>query len=189
MMNSFLRVTAVAMLIAGAAGCASSGSTKQVTANINPNADFSTFQTYSFADAQGRMAGTSNSSTMAFAIASISRELLDRGLKPTNVSPDLKVDFYVGERTGVVTNNPRVTGRQAIQPFDGIVMWSGYDPGTAFSRPISEGVMMIVIYNTRTNALLFEGRAETRVSEAMRDDLGGTIDAVVAKILAELPDQ
>lgn len=188
MTKHYVRLATVVLMAIAASGCASSGSAKQVAANYDPNADFSAYDTYTFAESAGRMEGSMNSSSTALAIAAITRELLDRGLKPTNVGPDLKVDFYIGERSGVVTNNPRVAGPQAIQPHDGLIMWSAYDPGTAFSRQITEGVMMIVISNAQTKALLFEGRAEARVSEDMRDDLAGTINTVVARILDEMPD-
>lgn len=55
------------------------------------------------------------------------------------------------------------------------------------SLQIVEGSLVIDIIDARRGALVFEGLAEARITESMRDNLEETIGGVVADVLARMP--
>ena len=161
------------------AGCATSKT--HIEATHDPAANFSEFRTFGFAEPPGtdrRGARTALSSELVF---STIRELQARGMQPVSSNPDLLIDFFVAEQTGMGTSS------QFAHAHGGVSTWSGYDPRTPRSSQIVEGLLTIDIIDARRGALVFEGMADARITESMRDNLEETISGVVTKVLARMP--
>jgi hypothetical protein len=54
---------------------------------------------------------------------------------------------------------------------------------------ISEGTIAVDVFDTRQNMLVFEGFAQDRVTEGMRDRLDETINDAIASIFETFPLQ
>lgn len=50
-----------------------------------------------------------------------------------------------------------------------------------------EGSLVIDMIDARRGALVFEGLAEGRITESMRDNLGETVGEIVAEVFARMP--
>lgn len=161
------------------AGCA--GSSTRVDTTYDPGADFSEFRTFGFADPLGtdrRGARTSLSNQLV--VATI-RELQARGMQPVGSNPDLLIDFYLAQQTAIENAGP------FMHTHGSVSTWRGYDTRTSMSLRFSEGTLAIDVVDARRGALVFEGMAEGRITEAMRDNLGETVGEVVAEVFAGMP--
>lgn len=160
------------------AGCATSST--QIAATHDPDANFSEFHTFWFANSLGtdrRGARTALSNQL---VVSTTRELQARGMHPVSSNPDLLINFFVTENTAI--NNAPST-----HTHGSVSTWRGYDARTSMSLQIVEGSLVIDIIDARRRALVFEGSAESRITESMRDNLEETIGGVVADVLARMP--
>jgi hypothetical protein len=161
------------------AGCATAHT--RVDATHDPAADFSEFRTFGFAQPLGTDRRGRLSSLSAELTASTMRELLARGMQPVSSSPDLRINFFLAEQTG-----PQSRGSFA-HSHSASTTWSGYGLGTSAAHQIVEGTLVIDIIDARRGALVFEGMADGRITESMRDNLRETVGEVVAEMLAKMP--
>ena len=160
------------------AGCATSST--QIAATHDPAANFSEFRTFEFADPLGTDRSGRRTSLSHQLVVSTIRELQARGMQPVDSNPDLLIDFFVTENTAI--NNAPST-----HTHGSVSTWRGYDARTSMSLQIVEGSLVIDIIDARRGALVFEGLAEARITESMRDNLEKTVNGVVADVLARMP--
>jgi hypothetical protein len=161
------------------AGCA--GAQTHVEATYNPAADFSKFHTFGFAQPLGTDRRGRQSALSAELTAATLRELLARGMQPVSSSPDLRINFFIVEQTG-----PQSSGSLA-HTHSGLTTWSGYGLRNSAVHQIVEGTLVIDIIDARRGTLVFEGLADGRITESMRDNLRETVGEVVAEMLAKMP--
>ena len=167
------------------AGCASTG--PRVVAEVNPNVDFGKFRTFSFADPLATDRRSQRTTMSIQLMAATTRELQARGLQPVSNSPDLVIDFFVVENSGVGASNMSVSSSPFVHAHGGITTWSGYDLRNSSSRRITAGTLIIDVIDARRGALVFEGLLEDRITEAMRDNFADTVNSAVAEIFAQFP--
>lgn len=160
------------------AGCATSKT--QIDATHDPAANFSEFRTFWFADPLGTDRRSARTALSNQLVVSTTRELQARGMHPVSSNPDLLINFFVTENTAI-NNAP------SMHTHGSVSTWRGYDARTSMSLQIVEGSLVIDIIDARRGALVFEGLAEARITESMRDNLEETIGGVVADVLARMP--
>ena len=167
------------------AGCATSGT--NIETSHDPAADFSAFSTFGFADPLGTDRSDARTSLSMQLIASTTRELQTRGMQQVSSNPDLRINFYVTEQAGVATSNMSISSSPFVHAHGGLTTWGGYDLRTSTAHQIVAGTLVIDIIDARRNALVFEGVAEARITESMRENLEESAGGAVAEVLARMP--
>ena len=171
------------ILLLGA--CAGMG--PRVVASYDPATDFSQFKTFGFVQPLGTDNRSGRTALSMQLVAATTRELQSRGLQSVGNSPDLTINFFVQETSGVATSNMSVASSPFVHAHGGATTWSGYDLRTSSARRITEGSIALDIFDARRNMLVFEGFAEDRVTEEMRDRLDETVSNAVAGIFENFP--
>jgi len=169
------------MVVAAILGACTSG--PPVSTNKDPAADFSGFKTFGFMQPLGTDRNGSRTVLSGHLIAATTRELKGRGLQSVSSNPDLLINFFSGIRAGI-PGQRGVAPTPAVRNYGG---WAGYPLGAFTSNSITEGTIAVDIVDRRSNRLVWEGRFEDRLTEAMRDDLGQTVGDAIARIFAEFP--
>jgi len=178
---------AAAMLgLALVAGCASG---PDIRSDYDHSADFSSYETYGFADELGTdRAGYSTLITEHFKRA-VGKELEARGYRYEESNPDLLANFFVNirEKTDV---------RSSPAPTVGVGYY-GYRHGLYTGWPAYSTDVRTVHYKTGTanvdlidaerKQLIWEGVAEGRVKDEALENPGPAIDAVVAELFTSYP--
>ena len=151
--------------------------------NADPGADFSGYRTFGFV----RPLGTDNPSgpTMMSArlSAATTRELEARGLRFVSNNPDLLVNFFSGFQSGIQMTNMPIF----VMPVPNYGAWAGYRATFAPGERITEGTLGVHLVDRRTNRLVWEGIANDRVTEAMKDNPDETINKLIESIFARFP--
>ena len=158
--------------------CAGTG--PKVVGTYDPATDFSQFRTFAFTQPLGSDNHRGRTAVSIRLIAATVRELQSRGLQYVDNNPDLMVNIFVQETSGV-PNSP------FFHTHGGAATWSGYDLRASAAMQISEGTIAVDVFDTRQNMLVFEGFAQDRVTEAMRDRLDETINDAIASIFETFP--
>jgi hypothetical protein len=173
------------MLAVLLAACASTG--PRVVSTYDPEADFGDFRTFAFFQPLMSDRDGTRTTISAALMAATTRELQGRGLRLVSAQPDLLIDFYVGAQSRVAGSSASVSSSPFVMAHGGLTTWSGYDLGTSSRHRITEGTIIVDVVDARRGALVFEGRAEDRVTEAMRDNLDEAIAAVIPEIFSGMP--
>ena len=99
-------------------------------------------------------------------------------------SPDLRIDFSLAQSSMGSANT-------VFHTHSSMNTWSGYRTQSATARhmasQIVNGTLIIDVVDTRRGTLVFEGLAESRITESMRDNLTETVNTVVVDIFSEMP--
>ena len=162
--------------------CASTGT--RVVTSVNPDVDFSQFGTFQFAaplstDPQGR-----RSTISVQLMAATTRELQARGLQPVSSGADLRIDFFAAQGNSMPSGGFTLA---TSHNHSGLSTWRTYNLRRTAASGITEGVVIVDIIDARRGALVFEGMAEARVTEAMRDNFGDSIASAIADIFEAYP--
>ena len=186
-LNYFRVAASCCMLFALAIleGCATSSTRIETT--HDPAANFSEFRTFGFADPLGTDRRDARTSLSMQLITATTRELQTRGMQQVSSNPDLRINFYVTEQTGVQTSNMSRSSSPFVHAHGGLTTWSGYDLRSSTAHQIVEGTLVIDIIDARRGALVFEGVAEARITESMRENLEESAGGAVAEVLARMP--
>lgn len=182
------KLSPVHMLLIGAAlalaGCASGS---RIVSNADPSADFSQFRTFGFMQPLGTDTTSGRTLTSQHLIASVSDELQMRGLRRSDNSPDLLVNFFISTRE-VVTSSPSSSasmhwrrGRYGT--------WGGYSMsmGTPTVTQQTQGTLAVDLVDANRGQLVWEGAATKRVTDSRRRNLEETLSAAVKDLFVELP--
>jgi hypothetical protein len=173
----------VMVLLLGA--CAGTG--PQVRSNYDPDTDFSQFKSFGFAQPLGSDNRNGRTSVSILLIAATIPELKSRGLRFVDSSPDLMINFFVEKSSGVATSNMAGSSSPFFHGHGGATTWSGYSLRTSSAHQITEGTITVDVFDTRRNMLVFEGSAQNRVTEDMRDRLDETINEAIASLFETFP--
>jgi hypothetical protein len=158
------------------------GTGPKVNSSYDPATDFSQLRTFGFVQPLAASNQSGRSTVSHRLAAATTRELQSRGLQFVGHNPDLLINIYLHE---TADSQERITSyAHAHQSFS---TWSGYDARAMGSRAISEGTISVDVFDTRRNRLVFEGFAQDRVTEAMRDQLDDTINDAIASIFENFP--
>lgn len=161
------------------AGCAASST--RVVSSHDPSTDFSQYKSFAFAEplSVSRNNGVRTSLGGELVMAA-TRELMARGMQPVSSGADLRIDFFLAQDNGAF-----------VHSHSGMTAWSGYASRSSAARhmagQIVNGTLIVDVVDTRRGSLVFEGLAEGRITESMRDNLAETVNTTVADIFANMP--
>lgn len=179
--RSITRLPLCVVLIA-LAGCA--GSSTHIVASHDPVTDFSQYRTYTFAEPLSVDRNGVRTSLSMELVAATARVLQERGLQLVSSSPDLRIDFSLAQSSVGSANTFAHT-------HGSMNTWNGYRTQSATARhmasQIVNGTLIIDVVDIRRGTLVFEGLAESRITESMRENLTETVNAAVVDIFSEMP--
>jgi len=168
------------------AGCAT---TPNIRADYDHAANFTGYRTYGFPAETGTdRAGYSTLITGHFKRA-VDREMQARGYRFDADKPDLLVNFFASssERTDV-RSTPQVTLGAGYYSYRlGLyTVWPMYDRDVDTDH-YKVGTASIDVVDAARKQLIWEGRAEGRLTQKMLDDPGQAVDKAVADIFMKYP--
>jgi hypothetical protein len=153
--------------LSAAAGCTSGPA---VRVDKSPTVNLAEYKTFGFYDHSSNDRGQ-YSSIMTMRLQQATRTQLEKlGYTYDSHDPQLRVNFLV-----------RVTDKQEIHTNPGLL----YRPrigGSLETVDYKAGTLNIDLVDVRTNALVWQGTAEGRVSHDASQNPGPAVDAVVAEI-------
>jgi Domain of unknown function (DUF4136) len=167
-------------------GCAT---TPNIRANYDHSANFAGYHTYGFPAETGTdRAGYSTLITGHFKRA-VGREMEARGYRFDADKPELLVNFFASstERTDV-QSTPRLSIGAGYYSYRlGLYTeWPLYGRDVATDHH-TVGTASIDVVDAARKQLVWEGRAEGRLTDKMLDDPGPAVDKAVADIFTKYP--
>lgn len=165
------------------AGCATGPA---VRSNVDPAVDFSRFQTFAFMEPLSTDRAGYQSFISQQLVASTERELVARGLRRTDTSPDLLVNFSADlDQRLRVTQTPTFRGSSFNHHRRGFYSpWPSYQTEV---RQYTKGTLGIDVVDAARRQLVWEGFAVGRVTQRTTDNLGPVLDAAVTDIFRSFP--
>lgn len=158
MKKTFLFASTLALVLAA---CASSGPTISSNSNTAPGVKFKNFETYNFIKPLGTDRNDARTPMSSMLMNSMMREMSELGLRRSDESPELLVDFFVAtEQTlaaGQTAEENTIRRSHWDQSFS---TWPAYQ---TMVRQYSQGVLIVDLIDTSNNALVAEGSAESPV--------------------------
>jgi hypothetical protein len=181
------RYTHQILLLAGLlvlAGCAS-GPT--IRSNMDSSVDFHRFRTFGFFDPLATDREGYQSLISQQLVSSTERELVARGLKRTDSSPDLLINFSANldERLRI-TQSPAIPTSSLNRHRRGFYnTWPGYQQIEI--RQYTQGTLGIDVVDAARRQLIWEGFAFGRVTQRTTDNLGPVLNDAVVEIFRDFP--
>lgn len=177
-----LLITISSLVLLG--GCATPGPT--ITANANPATDFSGFRTFNFMQPLSTdREGGARTPLSSMLIGSMTRELESRGFRQSD-SPDLLVDFFLvtEDRLDVRTTPTTTSMSTRVHPHSrhSMSVWAGQQTTV---RQYTVGTLGIDLVDRADNALAWEGAAQGRVRDDVRNMGQGDIDELTRQIMEQ----
>jgi len=171
----------VALLITG---CASG---PRIVTNQDPGADFAQFRTFGFMQPLGTDNASGQTLTSQHLISAASDELQMRGLRQSDDSPDLLVNFFISTRE-VVTSTPGASSSMSWRRGR-YGTWGGYSMsmGTPTVTQQTQGTLAVDLVDAGRGQLVWEGAATKRVTDSRRRNLEETLSSAVTDLFVELP--
>ncbi|MEY2853899.1 MAG: hypothetical protein RL030_1031 [Pseudomonadota bacterium] len=164
-------------------GCAS-GPT--IRSNVDPGADFTRFQTFNFmqplsTDREGYQTFLSRD-----LMAAAERELVGRGLKRTETSPDLLVNFSANlDQRLRVTQTPQTNvGNFGSHRRGFYSTWPTYRTDV---QQYTQGTLAVDVIDASRMQLVWEGVAVHRLTQSRADNIGPAIDQALQEMFARFP--
>jgi hypothetical protein len=161
----------------------------KVRTDSDPSANFASYRTYNFAPDPGtNRAGYSTLVTTHFRNA-VGHEMEARGYVRAD-NPDLLVNFFtnVRERTEVQSTPEASFGIGYYRDRLGLYSaWPLYRRNSVTTDTYQVGLASIDVVDAKRKQLVWEGSAEGRITDRMRDDPGPAIADAVMKIFAKYP--
>lgn len=119
--------------------------------------------------------------------AAATRELEARGYRYSESNPELLINFNVNvvDKTEIYSTPGTGMGYYGYRSgmYGG---WAGYPPEIE-SRNYRQGTLSIDVVDAARKALVWQGIAEARVTEKMRENPGQTLDTIVTEVLESFP--
>jgi len=172
-------ITASSLLLLLVA-CASRGPT--IIANASPDADFSSFKTYGFMQqlSTDRPNGV-RTPLSTLLINAMSREMANRGFERSD-APDLLINFFVNTEDRLdIRSVPTSAGPRGYRRGR-YSTWRGYRTTV---REYTQGMLNIDLVDAAKNMLVWEGVAQDRLRNDVRDITQEQIDQVVSQMMAK----
>jgi hypothetical protein len=164
-------------------GCAS-GPT--IRSNVDPGADFARFQTFNFmqplsTDREGYQTFISRD-----LMAAAERELVARGLKRTETSPDLLLNFSANlDQRLRVTQTPQSSmGAFGSHRRGFYSTWPSYRTDV---QQYTNGTLAVDVIDASRMQLVWEGVAVHRITQSRADNIRPVIDQAMQEMFARFP--
>jgi len=185
--GAWMKPLAAALLSSLLAACASG---PRIYSTESPVADFSAYETYSYADQLGTDdPGGPATLLTQFLRNAVDREMGARGYRHVQSGGQLVVNFYVDTQEKIQARSPDpYIGYGYYSYRRGLyVGWRGYLENNV--DQYTEGTLNIDLVDASRRELIWEGVAIGRVTEAARRNVQAAIDAVVPQIFAQFPNR
>ena len=184
-MRSLLRILVVAA--AGLIAACASGPRVQV--DKDPAVDMQAYKTFAFFDPVSTDRSR-YSTLMSSRLKLTTRLQLERlGLRYDERNPDLRVNFFVNladrQEVRSAAAGPGGFYRYRAGAY---AAWSRY-PYEIETRDYKAGTLSVDLVDTRTKSLVWQGLAEGKVKEEALRDPSGAIDAIVAALFRNFPEE
>jgi len=171
-------------------GCASSGPT--IVTNKDPVAEFERYKTFDFMQPLSTDRNGVRTIVSSQLISSTMTVLEAKGLTRDQEDPDLLVNFFVSAETrNVVRTTPTATTsmswrRGRYRPWPGYTSMSLSNTQTTTSSR-TDGTLAVDLVSPEKNLLVWEGSAQGRVTDEVRENQAEALDTAIQKIFAEFP--
>lgn len=144
-------------------------------------ADFSSYETFQYADTDINIADTNTPSHQRI-VAAIRREMNGAGLREVRDNPDLYVTYY-GEDNDNISLNPNNFGYGYGSGWS----WGGGGGSTgATVRIYNRGTLVVDIWDAKEKLLIWRGVATSTISPDPEESLQG-IDRSIAEMFERFP--
>jgi len=166
------------------AACASG---PRIITNSAPDFSVTNYQTFGFLQPLSSDRGNVRSLISTHLIAAATRELEMSGLRFSESSPDLLINFMVSTRETIQT---RPSSNVSVHHGRGRYgTWGGYNMSMSTTEIVqrTEGTIDVDIIDASRNQLVWEGAAAGRVTDSTRKNLRETVNRAVSDIFAEFP--
>jgi hypothetical protein len=162
------RLAIAAVVMAGVAGCSSSGSLRS---DYDDSADFSKYRTYNYIEGAGPKSDNYQSLFSQYMVEAIDKEMQTRGYTKSD-NPDLLVNFnaQLQDKTKVTTSpSMGMTGGYYGYRGGFYDPWVGYGYGTdTHVSQYTEGTYNIDLIDPRTKKLVWEAVGVGKLTEEKR---------------------
>jgi len=150
----------MAALVLMLTACGTPGPT--IVSNTQPGVKFKNFETWDFMQPLGTdRSGGARTPLSSMLMNSMMVEMQNRGLRRSNDSPDLLVDFIVATEERLdVRQTPNTNTLHRSHWHRGFSTWPTYQTTV---RQYTQGTLIIDLIDTKNNALVAEGAAEGRI--------------------------
>lgn len=161
----------------------------RVITNSDPEADFTSFRTFSFFRPLSTDRAGATSIMSSHLIAATTKELEMSGMRREDNNPDLLINFFVTTREVIRASSTPSASMSMHHGRGRYGTWSGHSMGVSTTQvsQSTEGMLRVDLVDPRRNQLVWEGSATARVTEARRDNLEETIFDAIAHIFAQFP--
>jgi hypothetical protein len=175
--NTLIVSTAAILLLAA---CASS---PKIFVNQDPSADFSKYKTYSYEPVLGTDERKGYRSILSnYMVSAMDREMQGRGYTLSD-NPDLLLNFYIHTEEKIrTTQSPSMGGGYYGYRGGYYGAYGGYD--TTVTQ-YTEGTLNIDLVDNATATLVWEGVTVGKITDKVRENLEGAVNAAIPEIMAE----
>jgi hypothetical protein len=175
--NTLIIATAAILLLAA---CASS---PKIFVNQDPSADFSKYKTYNYEPVLGTDERKGYRSILSnYMVSAMDREMQGRGYTLSD-NPDLLLNFYIHTEEKIrTTQSPSMGGGYYGYRGGYYGAYGGYD--TTVTQ-YTEGTLNIDLVDSATATLVWEGVTVGKITDKVRENLEGAVNAAVPEIMAQ----
>ena len=184
--GKLFRIILVGITLLAVAGCAS---TPNTYSNAAPGTDFSSYSTFSFFDSLSTDRGNYESMETNFLKVAVAQQLDRRGLRYSDDSPDLLVNFYIHTKEKITSRSVPATGAYYDYRDPFYDTWGGYGGYETRIEQHTEGTLHIDVVDSNTDKLVWEGAVVGRITEKDLRNLEQTIDEAVDAAMVDFPIQ
>jgi PBP1b-binding outer membrane lipoprotein LpoB len=141
------------------AGCAASG--PAISSNTAPGVKFKNFETYNFIQPLGTDRRDARTPMSSMLMNSMMREMSERGLRRSDESPDLLIDFIVTTEERLdVRQTPTTNTMHRSHWNRSFSTWPTYSTTV---RQYTQGTLIVDLIDTANNMVVAEAAAEGRI--------------------------
>ncbi|MCG6887384.1 MAG: DUF4136 domain-containing protein [Proteobacteria bacterium] len=161
-----------------------------VNVDYDQSYDFAKVKTFTIVDHPTKKSGNPQIDNELIAkrvVAAISKNMSAKGYTATADNPDVKVDYFITQKTGISASQSSVSfGLGRYGSHGGVGM--GYTVPVGEAQTYEEGTLTINIVNTKDNALLWTGSSSQILGENQTPEtIDQNINNIVSTILAKFP--
>jgi hypothetical protein len=178
----------IALLVAAAILLNACATTPRVFTNEAPNAQFDRYRTYAYAEKLGTDNNADVRSLLSqYLIIEVSRQLDSRGYQQVETDADVIVDFALVTKEKLrSTPSTSLGGFYGYGPYPGYGYYGNYGGGQNITQ-YTEGTLSVAVVDRRTMSVAWEGINISRITDAVRENMGGNAAVVIDEIFARFP--
>ena len=161
----------------------------KIRADGDPSVDFTSYKTFGFFD-QLSTDKSKYATMLTGRLKDATRaELAKRGIQEAQ-QPQLLVNFSTNVENRTEVNSTGTSASYGFYGYRGGMYgaWGGY-PQDVYTTHYQQGTLAIDLVDASKKQLVWQGVAEARITQKMRDNPGAAIGTVVADIFAKYPVQ